>query len=75
MAHKRLIIDANILLRGVLGQRVRQLMADACGHVAFYVAEANYAEVCPSHSPWTSSHSGACRQPRIAVRSTALPVF
>lgn len=44
MQHKRLVIDANILIRGVLGQRVRQLMADACEHVAFYVAEPNYAE-------------------------------
>lgn len=44
MQHKRLVLDANILIRGVLGQRVRQLMADASEHVAFYVAEPNYAE-------------------------------
>jgi predicted nucleic acid-binding protein len=44
MQHKRLVIDANILIRGVLGRRVRQLMADACDHVAFYVAEVNYSE-------------------------------
>jgi predicted nucleic acid-binding protein len=44
MQHKRLVLDANILIRAVLGQRVRQLMADACGHVAFYVAEANFDE-------------------------------
>lgn len=44
MQHKRLVIDANILIRAVLGQRVRQLIADACDNVAFYVAEANYDE-------------------------------
>lgn len=44
MQHKRLVIDANILIRAVLGSRVRQLMADACEQVAFYVAEANYDE-------------------------------
>jgi len=42
MQHKRLVVDANILIRAVFGQRVRQLIADASEHVAFYVAEANY---------------------------------
>jgi predicted nucleic acid-binding protein len=42
--HKRLVVDANILIRAVLGRRVRHLIADACERVAFYVAEANYDE-------------------------------
>lgn len=44
MQHKRLVIDANILIRAVLGQRVRRLIGEACDQVAFYVAEANYDE-------------------------------
>jgi predicted nucleic acid-binding protein len=44
MQHKRLVLDANILIRAVLGRRVRQLIADSCQDVAFYVAEANYDE-------------------------------
>ncbi len=44
MQHKRLVLDANILIRAVLGTRVRQLIADASQDVAFYVAEANYDE-------------------------------
>ncbi len=44
MQHKRLVIDANILIRAVLGQRVRHLIAQACDSVAFYVAESNFAE-------------------------------
>ena len=44
MQHKRLVIDANILIRAVFGQRVRLLIAETCGNVAFYVAEANYDE-------------------------------
>lgn len=44
MQHKRLVLDANILIRAVLGQRVRQLIAESCEDVAFYVAEANYEE-------------------------------
>lgn len=44
MQHKRLVLDANILIRAVLGQRVRQLIAGYADRVAFYVAEANYEE-------------------------------
>jgi hypothetical protein len=44
MQHKRLVLDANILICGVLVQRVRQLIADSYQDVAFYVAEANYDE-------------------------------
>ena len=44
MQHKRLVVDANILIRAIFGQRVRQLIADSSEHVAFYVAEANYLE-------------------------------
>jgi len=46
MQHKRLVIDANILIRAVFGQRVRELIAGASEEVAFYVAEANYQEAC-----------------------------
>lgn len=41
---KRLVLDANILIRACLGVRVRALIADFANDVAFYVAEANAAE-------------------------------
>jgi predicted nucleic acid-binding protein len=41
---KRLVIDANILIRGCLGVRVRTLIADYADQVDFFVAEANVAE-------------------------------
>jgi Predicted nucleotide-binding protein len=44
MQHKRLVIDANILIRGVLGQKDRVLIERHCDSVAFYVAEANVEE-------------------------------
>ncbi len=44
MHHKRLVIDANILIRAVLGNRVRNLLETYCENVAFYVAEANADE-------------------------------
>lgn len=44
MQHKRLVIDANILIRAVLGSRVRGLIGQYCDSVAFYIAEANANE-------------------------------
>jgi predicted nucleic acid-binding protein len=41
---KRLVIDANILIRACLGVRARALIADFASEVDFYVAEANAAE-------------------------------
>ena len=41
---RRLIIDANILIRAVLGVRVRELIERYCESVAFYVAESNVEE-------------------------------
>ena len=44
MERKRLVIDANTLIRGCLGVRVRTLIADYADRVDFFVAEANVAE-------------------------------
>jgi predicted nucleic acid-binding protein len=41
---KRLVVDANILIRGCLGVRVRTLIANYADRVDFFVAEANLAE-------------------------------
>lgn len=44
MQSRRLVIDANILVRAVLGVRVRALIGGYCESVAFYVAESNVEE-------------------------------
>lgn len=44
MQSKRVVIDANILVRAVLGVRVRELIERYCDSVAFYVAESNVEE-------------------------------
>ena len=44
MQSRRLIIDANILVRAVLGVRVRELIERYCESAAFYVAESNFEE-------------------------------
>lgn len=41
---KRLVLDANILIRGCLGVRVRALIAESAREVDFFVAEANASE-------------------------------
>ena len=44
MVPKRIVVDANILIRAVLGRRVRQLLESHCEEVDFYAAEANVDE-------------------------------
>lgn len=44
MQSRRLVIDANILVRAVLGVRVRDLIERYCESAAFYVAESNLEE-------------------------------
>ena len=44
MTSKALVLDANILIRAVFGQRVRSLIHDYAGDVSFYVAEQNVSE-------------------------------
>ena len=45
MERKRLVLDANILIRGCLGVRVRTLIAEYADRVDFFVAEANVADL------------------------------
>lgn len=44
MRGKALVVDANILVRAVLGNRVRQVIEAYSGEVSFFVPEAAYAE-------------------------------
>lgn len=43
MQSRRLVIDANILVRAVLGVRVRELSERYCESAAFYVGVATWA--------------------------------
>jgi predicted nucleic acid-binding protein len=44
MPGKALVVDANILVRAVLGKRVRGVIETYCEAVSFFVPEAAYAE-------------------------------
>jgi predicted nucleic acid-binding protein len=41
---RRLVIDANIVIRAIFGTRARALIARYCEKTAFYVAESNFEE-------------------------------
>lgn len=42
--HRAIVLDANILIRLVLGQRVRQLVLDHADRVAFFTPDVAYAD-------------------------------
>ena len=44
MPSRELVVDANILVRAVLGRRVRELIEMFAGEVSFFVPESAYAE-------------------------------
>jgi predicted nucleic acid-binding protein len=44
MPSKALVVDANILVRAVLGRRVRDVIAANAGNVSFFVPEAAFVE-------------------------------
>lgn len=44
MIKKRLVIDANIVIRAIFGRRARTLIGRYCENTAFFVAESNFEE-------------------------------
>ena len=42
---KRIVLDANILIRGILGERVPQLLAQYSAQVQFFTAAVCYQDV------------------------------
>ena len=44
MPGKALVLDANILIRAVLGQRVRRILENHADSISFFVPETAYAE-------------------------------
>jgi predicted nucleic acid-binding protein len=44
MSHKAIILDANILIRAVLGKRVRELLIDHAVTIRFFAPDVAYAD-------------------------------
>jgi hypothetical protein len=65
MPGKALVIDANILVRAVLGRRVREIIETSAGQVSFFVPEVAYTEA-EEHVPTLVVRRGG--DPEKAVR-------
>jgi predicted nucleic acid-binding protein len=63
---KRIVLDANILIRGILGQRVPQLLAQYSDRVQFFTAAVCYQDV-RNHLPAILEKRGLPREPFLAA--------
>jgi predicted nucleic acid-binding protein len=64
MPSKALIVDANILVRAVLGKRVRAIIETYAEHATFFVPDVAFAEAQEHLPALVAKHSG---DPRKAV--------
>jgi predicted nucleic acid-binding protein len=63
---KRIVLDANILIRGILGERVPQLLAQYSAQVQFFTASVCYQEV-RRHLPAILEKRGLPLEPFLAA--------
>jgi predicted nucleic acid-binding protein len=68
MPGKALVVDANILVRAVLGKRVREVIETHCERVTFFVPEAAYAEA-EEHLPKLVVKRGGDPEKAVALLS------
>ena len=66
MPNRALVVDANILVRALLGKRVREIIATYAGEVTFFVPEPAYAEA-QEHSADLVVKRGGDRQKDLTV--------
>ena len=66
MQGKALIVDANILVRAVLGTRVREVIDTYCEEVSFFVPAAAFAEA-EEHLPRLAAKRGADSEKILAL--------
>ncbi len=58
MPSRALVVDANILVRAVLGRRVRELIEAYAGEISFFVPESAYAEAEEHLAALVAKHDG-----------------
>lgn len=63
---RRLVLDANILIRAVLGRRVREIIAEHAGRVAFFTAEVAMQDAW-HYLPGLLEKRGVAAEPAVAV--------
>lgn len=71
LERRALVIDANILIRAVLGHRVRRIVEDYADSISFFVPEAAYAEAEEHLAALVVKHGGDPAKGLAALRSVA----
>jgi predicted nucleic acid-binding protein len=66
MSHKAIVLDANILIRAVLGKRVRELIVDNADRVQFFAPDIAYADA-RKYLPALLEKRGVQSEPAMAV--------
>ena len=66
MSKKAIVLDANILIRAVLGKRVRELIVDSADVVQFFAPDVAYADA-RKYLPSLLEKRGVKSEPAIAV--------
>lgn len=66
MSHKAIVLDANILIRAVLGKRVRVLIVDNADRVQFFAPDIAYADA-RKYLPALLEKRGVQSEPAMAV--------
>jgi hypothetical protein len=79
MGDRSIVLDANILIRAVLGRRVRELVGDSADKVQFFSPDVAYADARKylpelshlpggsAHEPWDSEHGYSYKYPKRIV--------
>ena len=62
MTQRSIVLDANILIRAVLGERVRQLITDHAAEVQFFAPDTAYAEAREHLPALLESAAGVARR-------------
>jgi hypothetical protein len=71
MERRALVLDANILIRAVLGQRVRRILEAHADNVSFFIPETAYAEAEEHLARLVAKHGGDPAKALAFLRSIA----
>jgi predicted nucleic acid-binding protein len=71
MLRKALVLDANILIRAVLGQRVRRILEFHAENISFFLPESAYAEAAEHLAALVVKRRGDPSKALIALKAMA----
>ena len=71
MERRALVLDANILIRAILGQRVRRILEAHADNISFFIPETAYAEAEEHLATLVAKHGGDPTKALAFLRSIA----